>query len=198
MRSEIEWADEWIDLSSLTEFKGDLYNFHSIGSVILESMDLAFDWLRYPSIIIQWNQFRWLLLRLHLFPPILKYSFSHFLIIRCCCSRISHQTQKQLRQLTESVSYQHNKWTCVNVFPNKHGLDLRVDKRRGVAKKRYELDAEDGKYRNEERFGWDEWGRRIMKGRQPLKVWECGVKGGTVNEWEWCNGMEWEYWNGNG
>ena len=97
MRSEIEWVDEWIDLPSLTEFKGDYYNFECIGSVILESMDLVFDWCRYPSIIIQWNQLRWLLLPLHPFPPILKYSFSHFLIIRCCCSWISHQTQKQVR-----------------------------------------------------------------------------------------------------
>ena len=55
MRSEIEWVDEWIDLPSLTEFNGNDYNFVAIGSVILESMDLVFDWCRYPSIIIQWN-----------------------------------------------------------------------------------------------------------------------------------------------
>ena len=97
MRSEIEWVDEWIDLPSLTEFKGNNQNFRFIGSVILESMDLAFDWCRYPSIIILWNQLRWLLLRLHLFPPILKYSFSHFLIIRCRCSRIIHREHKRLR-----------------------------------------------------------------------------------------------------
>ena len=51
MRSEIELVDEWIDLPSLTEFKGD-DNFERIGSVILESMDVVFDWFRYPSIII--------------------------------------------------------------------------------------------------------------------------------------------------
>ena len=96
MRSEIEWVDEWIDLPSLTEFKGDDWNFYYIGSVILESMDLVFDWCRYPSIIIQWNRLWCRLLLVHLFPPILKYAFSHFLIIRCCCSRISHQTQKRL------------------------------------------------------------------------------------------------------
>ena len=43
MRSEIEWVNEWIDLPSLTEFKGDDQNFENIGSVILESMDLVFD-----------------------------------------------------------------------------------------------------------------------------------------------------------
>ena len=43
MRSEIEWVDEIIDLPSLTEFYGDYFNFKSIGSVILESMDLVFD-----------------------------------------------------------------------------------------------------------------------------------------------------------
>ena len=43
MRSEIERVDERIDLPSLTEFKGNDFNFYSIGSVILESMDLVFD-----------------------------------------------------------------------------------------------------------------------------------------------------------
>ena len=93
MRSEIEWVDEWIDLPSLTESEGDYWNFYRIGSVILESMDLVFDWCRYPSIIIQWNQLRWWLLLHDLVPSIHKYLFSHFLIIRCCCSRISHQRQ---------------------------------------------------------------------------------------------------------
>ena len=84
MRSEIEWVDEWIDLPSLTEFKGgDRDNFTNIGSVILESMDLVFDWCRYPSTIVWWYPIRWRLLPVHLFPPILKYAFSHFLIIRC-------------------------------------------------------------------------------------------------------------------
>ena len=101
MRSEIEWVDEWIDLPSLIEFKGSSFNFYAIGSVILESMDLAFAWCRYPTIIIQWNQLRWLLLPLHIFPPILKYSFSHFLIIRRHCSRISHQKQKQVRLIDQ-------------------------------------------------------------------------------------------------
>ena len=96
MRSEIEWVDEWTDLPSLMVFKGNGANFMRIGSVILESMYLVFDWCRYPSIIIQWNPIRWLLLQIHLFPPILKYAFSHFIIIRCCCSQISHQTQKRL------------------------------------------------------------------------------------------------------
>ena len=90
-----EWTDEWIDLPSLTEFKGNRWNFYYIGSVILESIGLVFDWCRYPSIIIWWYPIRCLLL-VHLFPPILKYPFSHFLIIRCCCSRISHQTRKQI------------------------------------------------------------------------------------------------------
>ena len=97
MRSEIEWVDEWIDLPSLTEFKGNRWNFEYIGSVILESIDVVFDWCRHPSVIIQWNLLRLCMLLLHLFPPILKYPFSHFLIIRCCCSRISHQTQKRVR-----------------------------------------------------------------------------------------------------
>ena len=104
MRSEIEWADEWIDLPSLTEFKGNMDNFYAIGSVILESIDLVFDWFRYPSIIIQWNRLRCRLLLVHLFPPILKYPFSHFLIIRCCCSRIIHQKQKRLRLILIPVS----------------------------------------------------------------------------------------------
>ena len=38
-----------------------------------------------------------MVLPLHLFPSILKYPFSPFLISRCFCSRISHQTQKQVR-----------------------------------------------------------------------------------------------------
>ena len=45
MKSKIEWVNEWIDLPSLTEFKGDDYNFYAIGSVILESTDLDSDWL---------------------------------------------------------------------------------------------------------------------------------------------------------
>ena len=96
MRSEIEWADEWIDLPSLTLFKGNDFNLNIIGSVILESMDLVIDWCRYPSINIWWYPIRCLLL-LHLYHPTHKYSLSHFLIIRCCCSRIIHQTQKRLR-----------------------------------------------------------------------------------------------------
>ena len=96
MRSEIEWDNEWIDLPSLTELKGYYWNFYAIGSVILESIDLVIDRCRYPSINIWWYRLRWWLLPIHLFPPILKYSYSHFLIIRCYCSRISHQTQKRL------------------------------------------------------------------------------------------------------
>ena len=83
MRSEIEWVDEWIDLPSLTEFNGIDFNLYSIGSVILESMNLVFDWCRYPSINIWWYPIQCLVLLLHLFPPILKYPFFHFLIIRC-------------------------------------------------------------------------------------------------------------------
>ena len=52
MRSDIEWKDEWIDLPSLTAFKGDGDNFRFIGSVILESSHLVIDWNRYPSIVI--------------------------------------------------------------------------------------------------------------------------------------------------
>ena len=113
MRSEIEWIDEWIDLPSLTEFKGDYYNFECIGSVVLESMDVVFDWFRHPSIIIWWNILPWLLLPLHLFPPILKYILSYFLIIRCYCSRISHQRQKQLRLID---------WEC---FLSTHQMTMR-------------------------------------------------------------------------
>ena len=58
MRSETEWKDEWLDLPSLTSFKGDEYNFASIGSVILESNHLVIDRTRYPSIRIQWNPIR--------------------------------------------------------------------------------------------------------------------------------------------
>ncbi len=106
MRSEIKWVNEWIDLPSLTSFKGDSWNFMYIGSVILESMDLVFDWCRYPSIIIQWNQIRCLLFRLHLFPPILKYTFSHFLIIRCCWFRELHQFWKTG---TNCIKYRYKK-----------------------------------------------------------------------------------------
>ena len=59
MRSKSEWNDEWIDLPSLTSFKGDWYNFYAIGSVILESNHLVIDWTRYSSIIIQWNPIQW-------------------------------------------------------------------------------------------------------------------------------------------
>ena len=96
MRSDIGWTDEWIDLPSLTSFKGDEANFYAIGSVILESSDLVIDWTRYPSVIILGNPIRWWLLPVHLFPPILKYAFSHLIIIRCYCSRIIHQKQKQI------------------------------------------------------------------------------------------------------
>ena len=76
MRSETEWNDEWIDLPSLTSFKGYGGDFRYIGSVVLESSHMTVDWTRYSSVIIQWNPIRWFLLLLHLFPPILKYSFS--------------------------------------------------------------------------------------------------------------------------
>ena len=59
MRSEIGWNDEWIDLPSLISFKGYRFNFWYIGSVILESSHLVIDWIRYPSIIIQWNPIQW-------------------------------------------------------------------------------------------------------------------------------------------
>ena len=51
MKSGIEWSDEWIDLPSLTHFNGNGNNFRFIGSVILESSHIPFDWTRYPSII---------------------------------------------------------------------------------------------------------------------------------------------------
>ena len=37
MRSETKWDDEWIDLPSLVEFKGNNYDFQYIGIVLLES-----------------------------------------------------------------------------------------------------------------------------------------------------------------
>ena len=43
MRSKKEWNDEWRDLPSLTEFKGDGCNFPNMGLVILESMDSVLD-----------------------------------------------------------------------------------------------------------------------------------------------------------
>ena len=67
-------------------------------------MDLVFDWCRYPSIIIWWNLLRCKLLLVHLFPPILKYPFSHYLIIRCCCSWISHQKHMSLPLILIPVS----------------------------------------------------------------------------------------------
>ena len=105
MRSEIEWVDEWIDLPSLTEFKGNRLNFHSIGSVILESMDLVFDKCRYPSTIVWWYPIPSLLL-VHLFPPILKYSYFHFLIIRCYWFRELHQFWKTG---TNCIKYRYKK-----------------------------------------------------------------------------------------
>ena len=105
MRSEIECVDEWIDLPSLTQFKGNII-FYYIGSVILESMDLVFDWCRYPSINIRWNQIRCLLLRFHLFPPILKYSYFHFLIIRCYWFRELPQLWKTG---TNCIKYRYKK-----------------------------------------------------------------------------------------
>ena len=62
-------------------------------------MDLVFDWCRYPSIIIRWNPIRWRLLPLHLFLQILKYSFSHFFIIWCYCSRILHQKRERFHRI---------------------------------------------------------------------------------------------------
>ena len=96
MRSESEWNDEWIDLPSLTSFKGDWHNFQCMGSVILESSHLVIDSCRYFSIIIGWNHIRFPLLRVHPLPPTLKYLFSHLIIIRCPCSRISHHKPKQI------------------------------------------------------------------------------------------------------
>ena len=43
MRSDNERIDKWIDLPSLTSFKGDEDNFCNIGSVILESSHLVID-----------------------------------------------------------------------------------------------------------------------------------------------------------
>ena len=106
MRSEIEWVDEWIDLPSLTEFKGEEYNFKSIGSVILESSHLVINWYRHPSINIWWDPIRLCLLLLHLFPPVLKYPFSHFLIIRCCWFRELHQFWKTG---TNCIKYRYKK-----------------------------------------------------------------------------------------
>ena len=45
MRSEIEWVDKWIDLPSLTTFKGDGGNFEYTGSVILESSHLVIGYI---------------------------------------------------------------------------------------------------------------------------------------------------------
>ena len=52
LRSKNEWNDEWRDLPSLTQFKGDGLNFEFIGSVILESIDLVCDWCRYPQVAV--------------------------------------------------------------------------------------------------------------------------------------------------
>ena len=86
----------WIDLPSLVSFKGSVFNYYYFGIVVLESSHLVIDWTRYPSIIIRWNTIRLWILRVHLFPPILRYAFSHLIIIRCYWSRISHQKQKQV------------------------------------------------------------------------------------------------------
>ena len=100
MRSENERIDKWIDLPSLTRFKGKGDNFGYIGSVILESSHLVTDWTRYSPIIIQWNWIRYRSFGwpfpIRLFPPTLKYTFSHLIIIRCHCSRFIYQKQKQV------------------------------------------------------------------------------------------------------
>ena len=96
MRSEIEWNDEWLDLPSLTYFKGEGDNIEYIGSVILESSHLVIVWTRYPSIFWRWNPIRRWLLPLYLFPPILKYPFSHLFIVRCDCSQITHQKKRHV------------------------------------------------------------------------------------------------------
>ena len=55
MKSGSEWNDEWTDLPSLTELKGNDFNFQCIGLVILESIHLGIDSSRYPSVSVQWN-----------------------------------------------------------------------------------------------------------------------------------------------
>ena len=87
-------------------------------------MDLVFDWCRYPSIIIKRNQLRWLLLLVHLFPSILKYFFSHFLIPRCYCSQISHQTQEILWLIPAPVSSLPYKSHVIPKSPNTHSIQL--------------------------------------------------------------------------
>ena len=95
MRSKIWWNDELSDLPSLISFKGNLMSFERIGSVILESSGLVVDWSRHSSAVWR-NSIQWSVLLQHLFPPILKYSFSPFITIRCYCSRISYQKQNQV------------------------------------------------------------------------------------------------------
>ena len=48
----------WIDLPALTSFRGGQYNFQSIGSITLESIELEVDWCRCYSEHIQRNWIR--------------------------------------------------------------------------------------------------------------------------------------------
>ena len=87
-----------------------------MGTVTLESMDLVIDKCRYPSVIVWWNYLRLWLLLLDLFTPLHKYPFSHFLIIRCDCSRFSHQRQKQVRLIYRECFLSTQLWASNELY----------------------------------------------------------------------------------
>ena len=73
--------NEWLDLPSLTLFKGNMNAFRHIGSVVLES---TFVWVcecRHPDVTVQRFWVRYWLLLLHVFGWIIWYVFCHLLII---------------------------------------------------------------------------------------------------------------------
>ena len=55
-RCEVGYRDDmWIDIPSLTSFRGGQYNFQNIGTITLESIDLEVDWGRCYAEHIQRN-----------------------------------------------------------------------------------------------------------------------------------------------
>ena len=78
MRSKNEWVDEWRDIPSLTGFKGSRNNFEFIGSVILESIDLVFDYCRYPQVAVWCNSILSQIFQIHLLATIIQYVVVRF------------------------------------------------------------------------------------------------------------------------
>ena len=163
-----------------------------MGTVTLESMDLVFDKCRYPSVIVWWNRLRLWLLLLDLFPPIHKYPFSHFLIIRCHCSRFSHQRQKQVRLIYRECLLSTQLWASNELYLKTRSffshwflmviewfhtgmIGFRKENRRSIIANRYR------------RIGTAAWEINGCKNEFLLTIWITGNRR-FVFKWEYlCN-----------